>query len=212
MPPVENIVACPVCALAQRVEPGRGGAVFECARCGAFLGREAERDSLHLTGALTLAALVLYVPANLYPILTMYWSGAYSESTVWDGVVSLAHSDQWFVATIVFLASIAIPLFKLMSLLYLVVSAQLRSRSLPRLRTRLWRCVDVIGPWAMLDVFLLAVLVALVKLGTLATVLPGPGLTAFCAVVVLTILASTTFDPRLIWTPQPGPTTSPKPA
>jgi paraquat-inducible protein A len=140
----------------------------------------------------------------------MYWSGAYSESTVWDGVVSLARSNQWFVAVIVFLASIAIPLVKLVSLFYLVASAQLRSRALPRLRTRLWRFVDVIGPWAMLDVFLLAVLVALVKLRTLATVLPGPGLTAFCAVVVLTILASATFDPRLIWTTQKSRPTSPK--
>jgi paraquat-inducible protein A len=202
MPSAENIVACPVCALPQRVEGG-GEGVFECVRCGAFLGREPERGSLHLTGALTLAALVLYVPANLYPILRMYWSGAYSESTVWDGVASLARSNQWFVALIVFLASIAIPLFKLLTLFYLVVSAQLRWRAAARLRTRLWRFVDVVGPWAMLDVFLLAVLVALVKLRTLATVLPGPGLTAFCAVVVLTILASSTFDPRLIWTTSP---------
>jgi len=198
--PQENVVACPVCAQPQRVESGRGGGVFECVRCGAFLGREPERDSLHLTAALTLAALVLYVPANLYPILRMYWSGAYSESTVWDGVVSLAQSNQWFVAVVVLMASIVIPLVKLATLLYLVVSAQLRSRAAMRLRTRLWRFVDVIGPWAMLDVFLLAILVALVKLRELATVLPGPGLAAFCAVVVLTILASTTFDPRLIWT------------
>jgi paraquat-inducible protein A len=207
----DDIVACPACGQAQRLEAGRAGRVFECMRCGAFLGGAPERDSLHLTAALTLAALVLYVPANLYPILRMYWSGAYSESTVWDGVVGLARSNQWFVATVVFLASIAIPLFKLVTLFYLVASAQLRSRALPGLRARLWRFVDVIGPWAMLDVFLLAVLVALVKLRTLATVLPGPGLTAFCAVVVLTILASSTFDPRLIWTTnQKSRTTSPK--
>jgi paraquat-inducible protein A len=122
---------------------------------------------------------------------------------VWDGVVSLAQSNQWFVAVVVLMASIVIPLVKLATLLYLVVSAQLRSRAAMRLRTRLWRFVDVIGPWAMLDVFLLAILVALVKLRELATVLPGPGLAAFCAVVVLTILASTTFDPRLIWTTSP---------
>jgi len=146
MTPAEHIVACPVCALAQRVEPASAGTGLECARCGSFLSGEPERDSLHLTAALTLAALVLYVPANLYPILKMHLRGAYSESTVWDGVVSLARSNQWFVAIIVFLASIAIPLFKLVSLLYLVLSAQLRSRALPRLRTRLWRMVDLIGP------------------------------------------------------------------
>jgi paraquat-inducible protein A len=211
MAPPENIIACPACGLAQRIETSQGSGAFECARCGAFLGREPEPASLHITGALTLAALVLYVPANLYPILRMYWSGAYSESTVWDGVVSLAQSNQWFVAVVVLLASIVIPLIKLLSLFYLVLSAQLRVRRLQRLRTRLWRFVDVIGPWAMLDVFLLAVLVALVKLGSLATVLPGPGLAAFCAVVVLTILASATFDPRLIWTTtQKSRTSSPK--
>jgi len=203
MAPLENIIACPACGLAQRIETSQASGAFECVRCGAFLGREPERSSLHVTGALTLAALVLYVPANLYPILLMYWSGAYSESTVWDGVVSLAKSNQWFVAAVVLLASIVIPLIKLLSLFYLVVSAQLRARGLQRLRTRLCRFVDVIGPWAMLDVFLLAVLVALVKLGSLATVLPGPGLAAFCAVVVLTILASASFDPRLIWTTFP---------
>jgi len=212
MTPARTIVACPVCGLAQRIGPAARGAVFECVRCGAFLGREPARESLHLTAALTLAALVLYVPANLYPILRMYYSGAYSESTVWDGVVSLAHTNQWFVAAIVLMASIVIPLVKLATLLYLVVSAQLRSRALPRLRTRLWRFVDVIGPWAMLDVFLLAILVALVKLRTLATVLPGPGLAAFCAVVVLTILASSTFDPRLIWVKNKNTTSSRKPA
>jgi paraquat-inducible protein A len=213
MAPQENVVACPVCALAQRVAHGRPGLAYECARCGALLEREPDRDSLHLTASLTLAALVLYVPANLYPIMRMFWSGAYSESTVWDGVVSLARSNQWFVAIIVFLASIAIPLFKLLTLLYLVLGAQLRWHALPRLRTRLWRLVDFIGPWAMLDVFLLAVLVALVKLRTLATILPGPGLTAFCAVVVLTILASASFDPRLIWTKTPSSRpSSPKPA
>jgi paraquat-inducible protein A len=210
MSPEESIVACPVCALAQRIESGHAGQGFECARCGSFLGREAERDSLHLTAALTLAALILYVPANLYPILKMYLRGAYSESTVWEGVVSLAHYNQWFVAAVVFFASIAIPLFKLATLLYLVLSAQLRSSALPRLRTWLWRLVDAIGPWAMLDVFLLAVLVALVKLRTLATILPGPGLIAFCAVVVLTIIASATFDPRLIWTSQKARASSPE--
>ena len=104
MPSPEAIVACPVCAQAQRLDSARAGQVYECIRCGAFLGGAPERESLHVTAALTLAALVLYVPANVYPILRMYWSGAYSESTVWEGVTSLARSNQWFVAAIVFLA------------------------------------------------------------------------------------------------------------
>jgi paraquat-inducible protein A len=123
----------------------------------------------------------------------------YSESTVWDGVVLLAQSRQWFVAIVVFLASIVIPLLKLAGLFFLTVTSRLETRRWLRTRTRLYRFIDVIGPWAMLDVFLLAILVALVKLGQFATVLPGPGLIAFTCVVVLTILASASFDPHLIW-------------
>jgi paraquat-inducible protein A len=165
--------------------------------------REAPHGSLQLTAALALAALILYIPANIYPILRMHFYGAYSESTVWDGVISLAQSGQYLVALIVFLASIVIPLLKLAGLLYLVAAARFNLGRRLRSRTRLYRLIDVVGPWAMLDVFLLAVLVALVKLGQIATILPGPGLIAFTAVVVLTMFASASFDPRLIWENRP---------
>jgi paraquat-inducible protein A len=167
-------------------------------RCGSTV-RQGPHGSLALTAALAIAALILYIPANLYPILIMHFYGAYSENTVWDGVVSLAEHNQWFVALIVFLASIAIPVLKLVGLLYLVITARFRLGRRLRDRTRIYRFIDVVGPWAMLDVFLLAVLVALVKLGQIATIVPGPGLVAFSAVVVLTMLASASFDPRTIW-------------
>jgi paraquat-inducible protein A len=139
------------------------------------------------------------VPANIYPILRMHFYGAYSENTVWDGVMSLANHNQYFVALIVFLASIVIPVLKLTGLLYLVITARFGLGRRLRSRTRIYRFIDVIGPWAMLDVFLLAVMVSLVKLGQIATILPGPGLIAFTAVVVLTMFASASFDPRAIW-------------
>jgi len=123
----------------------------------------------------------------------------YSESTVWDGCVNLFRNDQWIVAVIVFLASILIPLFKLLGLFFLVVTARVKSARRRQERTLIYRIIAVIGPWAMLDVFLLAVLVSLVKLEKIVTVLPGPGLLAFTAVVVLTILASASFDPKSIW-------------
>ena len=129
--------------------------------------------------------------------MNMY--GAYSENTVWDGVVSLMQYGQYFVAAIVFLASIVIPLMKLMGLGFLVWSVKWGKGRRLRGRTHIYRFIDAIGPWAMLDVFLLAVLVALVKLGDLARVIPGPGLVAFTCVVVLTMLASQSFDPKLIW-------------
>jgi len=192
-------IACDTCGLVQQVEPLAPGSTAECFRCGTFLQARASEGSVELTAALSLAALVLYVPANIYPILTMHLHGTYSENTIWDGVVSLAQHDQWFVAVVVFAASIVVPLLKLLGLFFLVASAKLRSGRRLRHRTQIYRFIEVIGPWAMLDVFLLAILVALVKLGDLATVLPGPGLVAFTAVVVLTILASASFDPKLIW-------------
>lgn len=195
----ESIVSCDTCGLVQMLEPLAPGTAAECARCGSFVASRSSARSLEVTSALSLAALILYVPANIYPILYMHLHGQYSENTVWEGVESLMRHDQWFVAVVVFLASIVIPLLKLVGLFLLVVTARMGWGRRLRQRTQLYKFIDAIGPWAMLDVFLLAVLVALVKLGTWATVLPGPGLTAFCAVVVLTMLASAAFDPKLIW-------------
>ena len=195
---MDEAAVCPVCSLVQRVPDSGARILAVCSRCGALLRRR-KKNSLERTLAFTLAALILYVPANLYPILRMEWYGAYSENTVWEGCQKLFEDGQWLVAGIVFLASIMIPLLKLLGLFFLVASRRLHLRRWQREQTWVYRFIDVIGPWAMLDVFLLSVLVALVKLGQLATVLPGPGLLAFTAVVVLTILATSSFDPRLIW-------------
>jgi paraquat-inducible protein A len=193
---VTETILCRCCDLAVAVEDLHPGMRAVCPRCGSRVAQR-KADSLHRTAALSLAALVLYVPANIYPILRMDYYGVHSESTIWDGCVRLFQDGMWFVAVIVFLASIVIPLFKLIGLFLLVTTA--KSNRWQRQRTRLYQFIDVIGPWAMLDVFLLAVLVAIVKLEQMATVLPGPGLLAFTSVVVLTILASMSFDPRLIW-------------
>jgi paraquat-inducible protein A len=199
----ETVVACTSCGLVQRLPAAAAGQVYACGRCGAFLTAHKTAAGLHVTAALSLAALILYVPANIFPILNMSMYGTYTESTVWDGVLKLAQNEQWFVAVIVFLASIVIPLFKLVALFFLVITVKLRSHRRQRLRAQIYSFIDVVGPWAMLDVFLLAILVALVQLGHLATIWPGPGLLAFTCVVVLTILASQTFDPHLIWNPPP---------
>lgn len=187
---------CRCCDLAVQIGELAPGTRAQCPRCGSRVS-ERKFNSLQRTAALSLAALVLYVPANIYPILRMEFYGAYSESTVWDGCVRLFQDGMWFIAVIVFLASILIPLFKLLGLFFLVSTA--KSVRWQRERTRIYQFIDVIGPWAMLDVFLLAVLVAVVKLEQLATILPGPGIVAFASVVILTILASQSFDPRLIW-------------
>jgi paraquat-inducible protein A len=194
----EQVVCCGTCGLAQRVEPLRLHYAAVCSRCGSTID-ERRAASLIPTVAFSLAALVFYIPANIYPILTMQRYGLYSETTVWQGVVELVRLNYWFIGLIVFLASIAVPLLKLLALFFLSITAHLRTRRWRRERTWLFRFIEVIGPWSMLDVFLLAILVALVRLGSLATVLPGRGLLAFTCVVVLTLLASQFFDPKLIW-------------
>src|ERR671923_1892784 len=194
-----SVISCDTCGLVQTVDRLAPGTVAECIRCGSYVAGRSTTRSLEVTAALSLAALILYVPANIYPIMKMYLYGGYSESTVWDGIVMLARNDEWFIAVIVFLASMVIPVVKLAGLFSLVVTARMGWGRRLRSRTQLYKLIDVIGPWGMLDVFLLAVLVALVKLSTWAKILPGPGLLAFTAVVVLTMLASAAFDPKLIW-------------
>ena len=193
-----TLVACKICGLVQRVPALAPGAQAVCPRCGAVVV-EHKVNTLSRTAAFSLAALMFYLPANIYPILEMELYGAHSENTVLDGCISLFQHGQRLVAVIVFLASLLIPFLKLLGLFYLVITTRFASRRRRLERTWIYRLIDVIGPWAMLDVFLLAILVALVKLGELATVRPGPGLFAFAAVVVLTILATTSFDPAQIW-------------
>ena len=192
---MDGIIACRVCGLVQRLRSPLPRGTLRCARCDTLLWRYKPNSRVR-TAALSLAALLLYVPANIYPILRMRYLGRYSESTVWQGVVSLCHHGQFFVAVVVFCASIAVPLLKLLGLFLLVMNWLKR---FPRAQTRIYLVISVIGPWAMLDVFLLAIFVALVKLGAFSNVQPGPGILPFALVVVLTLLASASFDPQLIW-------------
>jgi paraquat-inducible protein A len=200
-----SFVSCDTCGLVQRLPELAPATVAECARCASGLAR-ADTTALARTAAFSLAALMFYLPANLYPILRMEWYGAHSESTAWDGAITLFQQGQPVIAIIVFMASVVIPFLKLLALFYLVATVKLRSTAWRRQRTALFRALELIGPWAMLDVFVMAVLVALVKLGQLATVLPGRGLFSFAAVVVFTMLASSSFDRRLIWqSAEPAP-------
>jgi paraquat-inducible protein A len=199
----QTVLICRVCDLRQRIDSLPNGMVAACSRCGTLL-RQAWSGSLDHTAAFSVAALLLYVPANIYPILRMELHGIYTESTLWNGCVRLLQDGQWLVAIIVFLASLLIPLLKLLGLFYLVITTRMHSVRARSARTLIHRIIEVIGPWAMLDVFLLAILVALVRLGRIANVTPGPGLLAFASVVVLTILASRSFEPHLIWEEEKG--------
>ncbi|MGZ5230800.1 MAG: paraquat-inducible protein A [Burkholderiales bacterium] len=151
------------------------------------------------TWALVIAAAICYVPANILPVLTTNTLTSSDPSTIMGGVISLYTSGSWPLALIVLAASVIIPLGKLIALVYLLIGVQRGSIKGNRERTRLYRVVDFIGRWSMLDVFVDTFVVALVQLQPLMWVEPGPGVTFFAAVVILTMVAAASFDPRLIW-------------
>ena len=170
-----------------------------CPRCGDPVHESRKTDSLARTWALVVSALLLLVPANVYPVMTLIRFGQGEPSTILGGVVHLIESGMWGLALIVFVASVAIPALKLGLLVYLLLSVQRGSAARPRDRTRLYRLTEAVGAWSMVDIFLVAILSALVNLQALATIRPGVGASFFAAVVVITMFAAHSFDSRLIW-------------
>jgi paraquat-inducible protein A len=148
---------------------------------------------------LLIAAYILFVPANLLPVMETGSLFGAQQDTILSGVIYLWVSGSWPLAVLVFFASIVVPLSKLLILSLLAASVHWRAASWPYERTRLYRLVEFVGRWSMLDIFVVTVLAALVRLQSLASIKAGPGALAFGAVVVLTMLASMAFDPRLIW-------------
>ena len=182
---------CVDCSMVQ--EPGH-----HCIRCGARLHRR-KPYSLQRSAALVLTGFILYLPANIYPVLTVITLGRGAPSTILGGVVELARSNDWPLAAIVFVASVAVPLLKLFGLGLLILTAKRRSEWALTDRTRLYRMIELVGRWSTVDVIVAALLTALVTLGNIAEVLPGLGVLAFGAVVFVTLLATEFFDPRLLW-------------
>ena len=191
---LEGAVGCECCGLVSRPRPFEAS----CPRCGAPLHAR-KPNSLNRTWALVIAAAILYVPANLYPVMTVISMGRGAPDTILSGVVELVHANMLPLALLVFFASITVPVLKLVGLVTLLITTQCRSPARLRDRTQLYRIVDAIGRWSMIDVFMLSILVGLVRLGNLATIEPGLGAISFASVVVLTMLAAESFDPRLMW-------------
>lgn len=169
-----------------------------CGRCGARLHRR-KLDSLNRTWALLIAACIMYVPANTLPVMTTASFFREQQDTIMSGIIYFWVSGSWELAIIVFIASFLVPLFKLAALILLLITARRRSNWRRLQRTKLYRLVEVTGRWSMLDVFVVTLLAGLVQIKGFATISPGMGIAAFAAVVVLTMLASLSFDPRLTW-------------
>ena len=191
-----GLVSCETCRLLSRpadaAEPGY------CPRCGAELMWR-RHHSIQYTWALVVAAAICYIPANVLPMLTTTALGSADSDTIMGGVMLLYTTGSWPLALIVLIASVMVPFGKLVALTYLLITVQRGSLARGRERSRLHRMVEFIGRWSMLDVFVDTFTVALVQLQPLMSVQPGPGVLFFAAVVVLTMLAAESFDPRLVW-------------
>ena len=191
-----GLVSCGTCSLLSRpVDLATPGF---CPRCGGELALR-HHNSIQYTWALVIAAAICYIPANVLPVLSTTTLGSVDSDTIMGGVVFLYTSGSWPLALIVLIASVMIPLGKLVALAYLLITVQRGSLGGSRERTRLYRMVVFIGRWSMLDVFVDTFTVALIQLQPLMFVEPGPGVVFFAAVVVLTMIAAESFDPRLIW-------------
>ena len=196
-----SLVSCHSCHLLSKAHPLSKGSFAVCPRCGASL-HSRKPNSIARTWALVIAAAVFYIPANLLPITRVISFGKAQSDTIMSGVIYFVKSGSWPIALVIFVASVFVPLCKLIILIYLLISVQVKSKWRPKDRTRLYRITEAVGRWSMVDIYVVTLLVALVKLGALATIEAGPGAVFFAGVVIITIFAAMSFDPRLIWDTQ----------
>ena len=194
----EPWILCLECELVVAAHAADGPLRGCCPRCGARLVPRRPR-SLATTAAFAVAGYILYLPANLFPVLTITRFGRTDTYTILGGVRDLVQAGLWPLALLVLVASIIVPGLKLAGLTWFIVAIRLRSARLLRLRTALYRFIDFIGRWSNIDVFVVSIVTALVQFGTLSRIEPGPGIASFAAVIVLTMIAVRAFDPRLMW-------------
>lgn len=191
-----GVVLCDACGLLSR--PAGPSVPGNCRRCGEAMAFR-HRDPTQRTWALIIAAAICYLPANFLPVMTTRTLKSVQPDTIISGVIHLYATGSWVLALIVLVASVMIPLGKLIALAYLLITVQLHSNRRMRERLRLYRMLKAIGRWSMLDVFVATIVVALVQLRPFMSVVPESGVMFFTAVVILTIFAANSFDPRLIW-------------
>ncbi len=192
-----SLLSCQSCSLLARAPRGAQGNTI-CPRCGTAMHTR-KTNSIARTWALVLAAYLFYIPANVLPVMSVTSLGKTQSDTIMSGVIYLLLHGMWPLALLIFFASVMVPMLKLVILTYLLISVQRRSRWRPVDRTRLYRVTEAVGRWSMVDIYVVTILVALVKLGNLATIEARAGAVFFAAVVISTMFAAMTFDPRTIW-------------
>lgn len=195
----QGMIGCKHCHTVTKLPEEIGAG--ECIRCPVCHAKLESRipQSWGRTLALVLAATFMFIPANILPIMNVTYLGTGTPDTIIAGVLKLMQAGMWPLALIVFVASFVVPIMKIVVLFGLLISVKIKSRWRPIGRTRLFKVTEFVGRWSMVDIFVLAILVALVQFGNLASVDAGLGALSFAAVVILTMLAAHTFDQRLIW-------------
>ena len=196
-----SLISCHSCHLLSKAVAVAKRQAAYCPRCGARL-HSRKPNSMGRTWALIIAAFIFYIPANVLPITTVTSLGKAQSDTIMSGVIFFVKSGSWPIALVIFVASVFVPLLKLFLLTFLLISVHRKSQWRPKDRTRLFRITEAVGRWSMTDIYVVTILVALVKLGSLATIEAGPGAIFFAGVVIITMFAAMSFDPRLIWDAQ----------
>ncbi len=194
----QGLISCHTCALLVPHKFLKSPVHPNCPRCQSPL-HQRKVNSIVRTWALILSASLLFIPANIYPVMTVIQFGQGYPSTILSGVIHLIEGEMWILALIIFFASIVVPVLKLIVLSFLLLSVHKQSLWRPRDKTLLFRVTEIVGAWSMVDIYVVAILTGLVNMGALSTIKPGIGVAYFGAVVVVTMFAAHSFDPRLIW-------------
>jgi paraquat-inducible protein A len=193
-----GLVSCHDCHLLSRMPEMTATQVAHCPRCGGAL-HQRKPNSIMRTWALVITAMIFYIPANILPMTITSALGSTQSDTIMSGVIYFIHSGSWEIALVIFVASIFVPFLKFVILIYLLLSVQFKSTKRPRDRTVLYRITEAVGRWSMVDIYVVTILIALVKLGILADIEAGSAALYFAAMVTITMVAAESFDPRLIW-------------
>ncbi len=196
----QGLAQCPVCHLLVDIDNTKAN---YCPRCDSKVCLRIN-DSIQRCWALTICSLIAFIPANAFPIMTILYFGKGQPDTILSGISLLLKFGMYPIAAIVFIASFVVPLAKIVGLFVLLYSLKNQSKLSKQQRTKMYRYIEIFGRWSMLDVFVVALLVALVEIGAVVEIVAGPGATAFGVMVILTIFAAHSFDPRLLWDQQPS--------
>ncbi len=187
-----GLVSCTCCQKLNQTTDNR------CSRCASVL-HQRKPYSAQYTLAWTIAALIMFIPANIYPIMVLYKLGIPEATTIFSGIAKLIKNGLYPIAVVIFIASFIIPFIKIIGLLFLLYNTQSHSYVATSYQSQFYRVIEWLGPWSMLDVFVVAIMMTLVSLGFISSIEAAPGLSYFSLMVIFTMFAVASFDTRLIW-------------